>query len=72
VADALSTLDSVVLVLDVERMTGYASSARRAWQEALAPHRARLREVRTRRASSLVRMGATVIGLFLGMTVVHE
>jgi hypothetical protein len=28
--------------------------------------------VRTRRASSLVRMGATVIGLFLGMTVVHE
>jgi hypothetical protein len=53
-------------------MSGYAPDARRAWQDTLAPHRTKLRNVRTRGATTLVRMGATVVGLFLGLPVQHE
>ncbi|MCA9613083.1 MAG: hypothetical protein H6721_32575 [Sandaracinus sp.] len=60
------------LVLDVEHMSGYAPGARRAWQSELGPHRGRLASVKTRGASTLVRMGATVLGLFLGLGVEHH
>jgi hypothetical protein len=73
VADVLEASSTAVgLVLDVGAMSGYAPEARRAWQETLAPHHTKLRHARTRGASTLVRMGATVVGLFLGLSVHHE
>jgi hypothetical protein len=69
VADAPAPVE---LLLDVAAMAGYATEARRAWQTALSPHRDKLRGIRTRGASTIIRMGATVLGLFLGFNVHHE
>jgi hypothetical protein len=53
---ALLGSKTVDLVVDLDRMTGYTSEARRAWQECFYPVRAQL-------------MGATVVAAFSGIPV---
>lgn len=57
------------MTLEVASMTGYASDARRAWQGTLRPYRKRLLSLTLVGANPLVRMGATAMGLALGVRV---
>lgn len=53
------------LVLDVREMSGYESAARQAWMDKLYPMRARLLAINVIGGSTLVKMGASTIALFL-------
>lgn len=54
------------LVLDVRDMLGYERGARIAWQEVLWPMRHRIRAMTLVGGNSVVRMGASVMTMFLG------
>jgi hypothetical protein len=58
-----------VIVLDIREMTSYDSGARQAWVEALKPHRARFERIEVRGGSALVRMGASVVAMLLGIPI---
>ena len=61
---------SVRIIGDLREMTGYETEARLAWQQALYQHRNRIESiVLVGGRSSLVRMGAAVIGAFTGVPV---
>jgi hypothetical protein len=55
------------IVFDISEMSGYAMGARRAWQGALWPLRAQLRSLSVIGGNAIVRMGATMIALALGV-----
>jgi hypothetical protein len=54
----------VTFVWDCRKMTGYDSAARLRWQEALRADGKRIVEAWVVSDSMLIRMGASVIGLF--------
>lgn len=54
------------LVLDVQEMTGYDRGARVAWQELLWPQRANIEALVLVGGNAVVRMGASVLAMFLG------
>lgn len=55
------------LVLDVRDMEGYDRGARIAWQEVLWPQRDRIRALVLVGGNAVVRMGASVMAMFLGV-----
>jgi hypothetical protein len=57
---------------DVGEMDGYAGEARRAWQTVLMPQRRRILSITCIDGNPLVRMGASTLGLALGIPVRHE
>ena len=59
----------VELIFDVRTCTGYASEARMAWQEALMPRRNQIRRIVVISSSALMRLGATMLGIALGVAV---
>jgi hypothetical protein len=62
--------DSFAIIADVREMTGYQSPARRAWQEILRVHRAKIqRLVMVGARSVYIRMGASVVAAFAGVPV---
>lgn len=65
------THERLDIVFEVTGMTGYAPAARRAWQRSLLPYRRRIRSITTVGASTVVRMGASTIGLLLRVPVRH-
>jgi len=71
-ADALVHHDSVEAVWDIRRMTGYESGAREAWQSMLWPLRHKLRRVVVVGGRPLVRIGATTLGLALGIPMAFQ
>jgi hypothetical protein len=59
------------IVFDLEKLTGYSSGTRRLWQDCLVPLRHQVaRLVVVGKISSIVRMGATVVGAVTGIRVV--
>jgi len=62
---------SVDLVVDLGKMTGYTSGARRAWQECFYPVRKQLKRMLVVGASipAMVRMGATVVAAVSGVPI---
>jgi len=58
------------LVLEVDAMTGYDRGARVAWQEVLWPARERIEALVVIGGSAVIRMGAAVIAMFLGVPLV--
>ena len=57
------------VIFDVRKMQGYESGARRAWQQTLWPLRDHILSLTVVGGNALVRMGATVLGTFLGLSV---
>jgi hypothetical protein len=62
---------TVDLVVDLGKMTGYTSGARRAWQECFYPVRTQLRgmQVVGSNVPAMVRMGATVVAAVSGIPI---
>jgi len=54
------------VVLNVRKMSSYDKEARQAWQEGLWPQRKQIRSIHVIGANTLIRMGAILIGVFLG------
>ena len=54
---------------DVRQTTGYESGARAAWQKQLWPVRSHLKSIRVIGGNPLVRLGATTLGLALGIPI---
>lgn len=65
-------LEGVDIVLHVRDMEGFDTAARKAWQRELRPLRARIRSLRTVGASPIVRLGASTLGLLVGIPVDHD
>lgn len=60
--------DTVQLIIDIDQMTGYTREARQVWQKTIFPCRQQIsRLVFVGHAPALVRMGASAIGLVLGV-----
>lgn len=60
--------DTVQLTIDINEMTGYTRQARQIWQKTIFPVRQQLSElIFVGHAPALVRMGASAIGLVLGV-----
>ena len=59
------------VVVDLNKMTGYSTGARVAWQQGFYPFRKQMRELSivARQLSAIIRMGATVVGAFIGVPV---
>lgn len=57
------------LIFDVRLCTAYTSAARDAWQKAMWPRRHDIRSITVITKSPLMRMGATMFGLALGIKV---
>jgi hypothetical protein len=58
------------IIADVREMTGYQSQARRAWQEIFRVHRAKIERLVLVGAQSVyIRMGASVVATFAGLSV---
>src|SRR6188768_1190129 len=57
------------VVWDLRRMSGYETSARIAWQNALWPHRHHIRKVEVIGGGPLVRLGAMTLTAVLGVPV---
>lgn len=55
------------VVFDIRHMTGYHRDAREAWQAALRPLRDRIACIYVVGGNPLVRMGANLLGSFLGV-----
>lgn len=55
------------VVFDVRGMDGYASAARRSWQQVLAPKRHQVISLTVVGGGPIVRMGAAALGLALGV-----
>lgn len=65
---ALIGTDTVQLTIDIGGMTGYTREARQVWQKTIFPHRHQVSElVFVGQAPPLVRMGASAVGLVLGV-----
>jgi hypothetical protein len=62
---------TVDLVVDLGKMTGYTSGARRAWQESFYPVRKQLRRMQVigNQVPAMVRMGATVVAAVVGIPI---
>jgi hypothetical protein len=62
---------TVDLVVDLGKMTGYTSGARRAWQEAFYPVRKQLKRMLVvgNAVPAMVRMGATVVAAVIGVPI---
>lgn len=58
---------SVDLVLEVPTMSGYHREARLAWQKTLWKHRGRINRMVVVGGNSVIRMGASVIAMSLGV-----
>jgi hypothetical protein len=54
---------------DVTAMSGYDSAARGSWKDALWPRRALIRSIIVTGGNALVRMGAQILGMALGVPV---
>jgi len=63
-----STVD---LVVDLGKMTGYTSGARRAWQDCFYPVRKQLKRMLVvgSNVPAMVRMGATVVAAVIGVPI---
>lgn len=68
-ADAANAHDKIEAVWDIRRMTGYDRAAREAWQSTLWPLRHKIRRVTVVGGRPLVRLGATTLGLALGVQI---
>jgi hypothetical protein len=68
-AEAASPHEKVDAVWDIRRMTGYERAAREAWQSTLWPLRQKIRRVTVVGGKPLVRLGATTLGLALGVQI---
>lgn len=55
------------IVLDIRNMTGYDMSARQAWADALIPYKANISCIWVLGGSTFVRMGASALGLLIGV-----
>tara|TARA_B100001750_G_scaffold148838_1_gene119107 strand:+ start:1995 stop:2378 length:384 start_codon:yes stop_codon:yes gene_type:complete len=64
--------EEVDLVFEVSQMTGFAIGAQSAWRRAFMRRRRSIRSLATVGANPLVRMGATVLGLAIGVLVEHS
>jgi len=74
-AEALEEVEEVehaAVVFDVADMTGYDSAARTTWQKALFPHRRKISAIELRGGNAIVRMGASVLALALGVPLRHS
>jgi hypothetical protein len=62
---------TVDLVVDLGRMTGYTSGARRTWQECFYPVRRQLKRMLVvgTNVPAMVRMGATVVAAVIGVPI---
>ena len=61
--------EPVAMVWDAAGMTGYDGEARKFWQEGLEELRPRIRAIHLISESKLIRMGASVVGMFLGLEI---
>lgn len=71
-SEALLAHDSVEAVWDIRFMTGYDRAAREAWQSTLWPLRHKIHRVVAVGGRPLVRLGATTLGLALGIRIAFE
>jgi hypothetical protein len=62
---------TVDLVVDLGKMTGYTSGARRTWQECFYPVRKQLKRMLVvgTNVPAMVRMGATVVAAVIGVPI---
>lgn len=63
----LQKAEIIDVAFDVRTMTGYDRGARIAWQKELFPVRDRVLTLEVRGGNSIVRMGASVMALALGI-----
>ena len=61
--------EPVAMVWDAARMTGYESEARKLWQDGLKRLRPQIRAIHLVSDSAVIRMGASVVGMFLGLEI---
>lgn len=61
--------EPVRVVADLRAMRGYATEARRAWQDAFRQHRQQMLAVVFIGGTPLIRMGAAVVGAVAGVPV---
>jgi hypothetical protein len=63
--------NTVDVVVDLDKMTGYTTGARRTWQECFTPLRKQLRRliVVGTQVPTMVRMGATVVAAVVGIPI---
>jgi hypothetical protein len=59
--------DTLDVCWDVREMSGYDTGARKAWQSQMLARRRQIRSITLIGGSALVRMGASAIGLVLGI-----
>lgn len=57
----------VDVIFDARTCTGYESAARVAWQRVLLPRRTELRSMRIASSSAVIRLGATMMAMALGI-----
>ena len=53
------------VIFDIREMTGYEAAARQHWQQALLPHRDNMKEIVIVGGGPLLRLGASMIAVFL-------
>jgi hypothetical protein len=63
--------NTVDVIVDLDKMTGYTTGARRTWQECFGPVKKQLRRlvVVGTQVPAMVRMGATVVAAVVGIPV---
>lgn len=71
-AKELSKLEVADVIFDVREMTGYDREARMAWQIKLTPLRERIIGIRIVGGNAIVKMGASVLALALGVELSFE
>ena len=61
--------EPVHMIWDALAMTAYEGEARTLWQDGLAGLRPRIHAIHLITASSVIRMGASVVGMVLGLDI---
>lgn len=64
-------LERLEIVFDVRAMDGYDNAARNAWGRVMRKRREQIVSIETVGASPIIRLGASVLGMFAGVLVTH-
>lgn len=58
--------DAITMIWDAAEMNGYETEARTLWQQGMAELRPRIHAIHLVADSAIIRMGAAVVGMFIG------
>jgi hypothetical protein len=58
--------DKITMIWDAAKMNGYETEARTLWQQGMADLRPRIHAIHLVADSAIIRMGAAVVGMFIG------